>query len=66
MKRIIQQIKELEAVASLSKHEQLVQGIINAIDEKIVVKGDLLPFVNTIINKLGFARKPSMRIFVRV
>jgi len=63
MKQIIQQIKNLESVSSLSKHEQLVQGIINAIDEKMVVKGDLMPSVNTIINELGFARETIAKAY---
>src|SRR6218665_838318 len=63
MKQIIQQIKNLESVNSLSKHEQLVQGIINAIDEKVVVKGDLLPSVNTFISELGFARETIAKAY---
>lgn len=63
MKEIIKQIKSLESVNSLSKHEQLVQGIINAIDEKVVTKGDLLPSVNTIINELGFARETIAKAY---
>lgn len=63
MKEIISQIKSLESVNSLSKHEQLVQGIINAIDEKVVVKGDLLPSVNTIIGELGFARETIAKAY---
>jgi DNA-binding transcriptional regulator YhcF (GntR family) len=63
MKQIIQQIKDLESISSLSKHEQLVQGIINAIDEKMVSKGDLMPSVNTIINELGFARETIAKAY---
>lgn len=63
MNEIIKQIKNLESVNSLSKHEQLVQGIINAIDERVVVKGDLLPSVNTIINELGFARETIAKAY---
>lgn len=63
MKQIIQQIKNLESINSLSKHEQLVQGIINAIDEKVVVKGDLLPSVNTFISELGFARETIAKAY---
>jgi len=63
MKQIIQQIKNLESINSLSKHEQLVQGIINAIDEKVVTKGDLLPSVNTFISELGFARETIAKAY---
>jgi DNA-binding LacI/PurR family transcriptional regulator len=63
MKQIIQQIKNLESINSFSKHEQLVQGIINAIDEKVVTKGDLLPSVNTFISELGFARETIAKAY---
>ncbi|MBC7846048.1 MAG: GntR family transcriptional regulator [Flavobacterium sp.] len=63
MKQIIQQIKNLESINSFSKHEQLVQGIINAIDEKLVTKGDVLPSVNTFINELGFARQTIAKAY---
>ncbi|MDA6071324.1 GntR family transcriptional regulator [Flavobacterium sp. AC] len=63
MKQIIQQIKNLESINSFSKHEQLVQGIINSIDEKVVTKGDLLPSVNTFINELGFARETIAKAY---
>jgi len=41
----------------------LVQGIINAIDEKVVTKGDLLPSVNTFISELGFARETIAKAY---
>lgn len=63
MKQIIQQIKNLESINSLSKHEQLVHGIINSIDEKLVIKGDLLPSVNTLISELGFARETIAKAY---
>ena len=63
MKQVIQQVKKLESSNSLSKHEQLVQGIINAIDEKVVTNGDLLPSVNTFISELGFARETIAKAY---
>ena len=63
MKEIIEQIKNIESVNSFSKHEQIVQGIINAIDEKVVAKGDPLPSVNTFISELGFARETIAKAY---
>lgn len=63
MKNIIQQIKDLESVNTLSKHEQIVQGIINSIKENIVQKGDVLPSVNTMIKELGFARETIAKAY---
>ncbi|MDG3581082.1 MULTISPECIES: GntR family transcriptional regulator [Galbibacter] len=63
MDQIVQQIKELESVNSLSKHEQIVQGILNAINEKHVSKGDMLPSVNKMIQELGFARETIVKAY---
>ncbi|HEY9262164.1 winged helix-turn-helix domain-containing protein, partial [Chitinophaga sp.] len=57
MRNIYEQIQELEGIPGLSKHEQFVQGIINSINAKTLGRGDLLPSVNQLIYKLGFARE---------
>lgn len=56
-------IQELEEVPSFSKHEQLVRGIINAIEEKIVSQGSILPSVNKMEKELGFARKTIVEAY---
>ncbi|MDB5022884.1 MAG: transcriptional regulator of fucose utilization, GntR family [Mucilaginibacter sp.] len=61
MRDIYDKIHELEGILRLTKHEQFVQGIINAIDNKVVGVGDLLPSVNKLINELGFARETIMK-----
>jgi DNA-binding LacI/PurR family transcriptional regulator len=61
MKEIYQQIIELEGTPGLSKHDQLVQGMINAINARIVSKGDLLPSVNNLSKELGFAKETIVR-----
>lgn len=63
MKEVIRQIRELESVNSLSKHEQIVQGILNAINEKKISKGDMLPSVNKMITELGFARETIVKAY---
>lgn len=57
MQNVYEQVRELESIQGLSKHEQLVQGIINAINDKLISKGDMLPSVNSLIKELGFARE---------
>lgn len=57
MQNIYEQVRELESIQGLSKHEQLVQGIINAINDKLIQRGDMLPSVNNFIKELGFARE---------
>jgi biotin operon repressor len=63
MKNIFEKIQELEDISGYSKHEQLVQGFINAIDEKLLVRGDVLPSVNNMIQELGFARETIMKAY---
>jgi len=56
MKTVFDEIKKLEAVPSFSKHERLVNGIINAIDDKVLATDDLLPSLNEVIRELRFSR----------
>ncbi len=63
MRDVLQEIRQLEGIAGLSKHEQLVQGIINAINDKLLSKGDMLPSVNMLIKELGFARETIARCY---
>jgi len=60
---VVRKIRELEDVALLSKHEQLVKGIINAIDEEDLVQGSMLPSVNVMVRELGFARKTIVKAY---
>lgn len=55
-KEIFEIIKALGDIPSFYKHNQLVQGIINAIDEQVIHKDDRLPSVNTMIRELHFSR----------
>lgn len=57
MQDVYEQIHELDGIPGLSKHEQFVQGIINAINSKLLSRGDSLPSVNNLIGELGFARE---------
>lgn len=61
MQDIYEQIHELEGIPGMSKHDQLVQGIINAINAKLLSRGDPLPSVNNLISAVGFARETIAR-----
>jgi len=61
MQKVLNKILNLQSVPSYSKHDQFVQGIINAIDEKIVVPGSRLPTINELINELRFARETVVK-----
>lgn len=60
---VYDKIKELEGIPSYSKHEQFIQGVIHALDLKIIAKGDPLPSINLLIKKLGFARETIIRAY---
>ncbi|KIC94005.1 GntR family transcriptional regulator [Flavihumibacter solisilvae] len=63
MANIFEKIKELEKLSSFSKHDSLVQGVINAIDDKILVQNDTLPSVNTMIRETHFSRETIMKAY---
>ncbi|OQP57119.1 GntR family transcriptional regulator [Niastella vici] len=63
MNDIYKQIYEMEGVSGLSKHDQLVNGILNAIQNKALQQGDLLPSVNNLINEFGFARETIAKAY---
>jgi len=44
MGTVVNKVQESEEITSFSKHEQLVQGVINAIDERIVTQGSMYFF----------------------
>ncbi|TMM58503.1 GntR family transcriptional regulator [Maribacter algarum] len=60
---LIDKIKNLSSINTLSKHEQLVHGIIEAIDSGILVVGDQLPSINQMVGELGFARKTIVKAY---
>ncbi|MEM7575121.1 MAG: GntR family transcriptional regulator [Bacteroidota bacterium] len=57
MVEIYTRIRGYAEVSSLSKHEQIVSGMIAAIEDGIVERGDLLPSINMLSGELGYARK---------
>ena len=63
MNDFFEKIKELQDESIRSKHEQLVNGVINAINEKIVKKGDKLPSINKMVSEIGFARKTIVKAY---
>jgi len=63
MNFIFQKIRELIEISSVSKHEQLIQGILNAIDEKLVSEGEMLPSVNAMMREFGFARETIVKAY---
>lgn len=60
---VFEKIIELEELTELSKHDRLVTGTINAIEEKVLVRGDMLPSVNKMKEELGFARMTIVKAY---
>ncbi len=48
---------------ALLKHEHLVQGVIAAIDEGILKRGDQLPSINQMVREIGYARKTIVNAY---
>jgi len=63
MNTVYNKIQELLEVTAYSKHEQIVNGVINAIDERIVIQGSMLPSVNSMVRALGFASKTIVKAY---
>lgn len=56
-------IEKLKEVNSLSKHEQLVLGIMDAINSDYLRIGDQLPSINVMVDEVGFARKTIVKAY---
>lgn len=60
---LLNKIKNLSSINTLSKHEQLVHGVIEAIDSGVLEVGDQLPSINQMVGELGFARKTIVKAY---
>ena len=60
---LLDKIKNLSSINTLSKHEQLVNGVIEAIDSGVLEVGDQLPTINQMVGELGFARKTIVKAY---
>jgi len=61
MESFFEEIMKLSSIPSYSKHERFVQGIINAINERIVAQDEMLPTVNKMMQELGFSRETIIK-----
>lgn len=66
MNTVFDKIKELEVMPLLSKNEQLINGIINAIDDKILIQGSKLPSVKNMANSINFAPKTVAKAYKKL
>ena len=60
---LLQIIHRLKEVNSLTKHEQLVHGVIEALDSGEISVGDKLPSINKMVSDVGYARKTIVKAY---
>jgi len=60
---VVSKITRLKKNNNLSKHEQLVQGVIESIEEGTMSIGDQLPSINNMVEEVGFARKTIFKAY---
>jgi len=60
---LIEQIHLLKKNHNLSKHEQLVQGVVASIENESLKVGDKLPSINTMVDEIGYARKTIVKAY---
>lgn len=61
MEHIHQEILALNHTNKLLKHEQFIEGFLNAMQSKTIAKGDRLPSVNELSNMLGFSTETILK-----
>ena len=61
--KLFEELRSLLVVNTLSKHEQIINGVINAIKQKAVLAGGKLPSVNQMSAELGFAKETVVKAY---
>ncbi len=63
MSILFKNINKQKEIVTLTKHEQIVNAILNAIESKELKKGDRLPSINKMVAEIGFARKTIVKAY---
>ncbi len=66
MQQLLKKIYDLQDIHTISKHEQIVLGIIEAIDSGILNIGDKLPSINEMVAEIGYARKTFVKAYTEL
>jgi DNA-binding transcriptional regulator YhcF (GntR family) len=61
--QVISKILNLTHNNNLTKHEQLVQGVIESIEDGKLIVGDRLPSINSMVEEIGYARKTIFKAY---
>ncbi len=59
-------IKKHQAINTLSKHDQIVNGILDAITAGVLKRDSLLPSVNRAVSEIGVARKTIVKAYAEL
>jgi len=60
---LIENIKALKSSLDLSKHERLIMGIIQTIEDGELEVGEKLPSINVMVGEIGYARKTIVKAY---
>ncbi|MFH6602836.1 GntR family transcriptional regulator [Maribacter algicola] len=63
MTPIVDKVLKLKEDHSLSKHEQLVQGVLWGIEDGTLPIGEKLPSINMMVREIGYARKTIVKAY---
>ena len=63
MSALLEKIHDLQNIHTISKHDQIVLGIISAIDDGVLTIGDKLPSINEMVAEVGYARKTFVKAY---
>ena len=66
MQALLEKIHDLKNIISISKHEQIVFGIINSIEAGILKVDDKLPSINEMVAEIGYARKTIVKAYTEL
>ncbi|WP_109302526.1 GntR family transcriptional regulator [Aquimarina sp. AU474] len=66
MSPLLEKIYDLQDIHTISKHEQIVLGIIEAIDSGVLNVGDKLPSINEMVAEIGYARKTFVKAYTEL
>lgn len=60
---LIENIIALKSSLDLSKHERLIAGVIQTIEDGQLQVGDKLPSINVMVSEIGYARKTIVKAY---
>jgi DNA-binding transcriptional regulator YhcF (GntR family)/histidinol phosphatase-like enzyme len=63
---LLKKIEEVSKVMDYTKNDSIVLGIINSIDDGLILRGDSIPSVNQLSSQLGYARETVVKAYAEL